>query len=245
MISSALASLKVDGVDYVELRNSPFSIAKQNSISLEESLQWLMDSLAAAVAQTGVDARLIPSLSRFDCTPDHGRKLLNAIKATNRRNIIVGVDLSGDEDKPVDPALSSFFRKAKEDMGLGISIHAGETFIPSNIDWAVTECGADRIGHGLAVAREPRLLDLLASRRICVEVCLSSNLLTGRVSSIAQHPVGQLIASGVPFVLCTDNPSVHNVPLSEEYALFLKHFPNSNALDSMYENQLKYAFRKV
>lgn len=245
MVLEALRFLKADGIDYVELRNSPFSMARQNNISLEKCLDWLVDSLAVAAAEIGVDARLIPGLSRFDCTPEQGRALLDAIRATNNRGMIVGVDLSGDEDKPVDGKLARFFRRGKEEIGLGVTIHAGETFVAANVEWAVTECHADRLGHGLAAASEPRLLELLASRDVCVEVCLSSNILTGRVASIQQHPVGEFIASGVPFVLCTDNPSVHNIPLSGEYALFRERFPESTALDTMYDRQIKYSFGRA
>jgi adenosine deaminase len=243
MVLEALRSLSGDSVRYVELRNSPFSIAKQNDISLEEGLEWLVDSLNVASSQTGIDARLIPGLSRFDCSPEQGLGLLAAIKATNRAGRIVGVDLSGDEDKPIDGELARFFRMAKDEIGLGVTIHAGETFVASNVEWAVKECGADRIGHGLAAAAEPHLLEFLANRDVCVEVCLSSNILTGRVATVQQHPIGRFIESGVPFVLCTDNPSVHNVPLSGEYALFSDRFPESAILDTMYDRQLRYSFR--
>jgi adenosine deaminase len=244
MVLESLRSLAADGVSYVELRNSPFSIAKQNNIPLEESLEWLVDSLAAASFETGIDARLVPGLSRFDCSAEQGRILLAAIKSSNRDGRIVGVDLSGDEDKPIDEELTRFFRSAKDEIDLGVTIHAGETFVASNIEWAVIECGANRIGHGLAAATDPRLLELLATRDVCVETCLSSNILTGRVASIHQHPVGAFIDSGVPFVLCTDNPSVHNVPLSGEYALFRERFPESAVLETMYDRQVKYSFRK-
>ncbi len=244
MVLEALRSLGADGVRYVEFRNSPFSIAKQNNISLEESLEWLVDSLTVASSQTGIDARLIPGLSRFDCSPEQGLGLLEAIKATNRAGRIVGVDLSGDEDKPIDGEIARFFRIAKDEIGLGVTIHAGETFVASNVEWAVKECGADRIGHCLAAATEPRLLESLARRDVCIEACLSSNILTGRVASVKQHPIGKFIEAGVPFVLCTDNPSVHNVPLSGEYALFGEHFPESAVLDTMYDRQLEYSFRK-
>ncbi|MCU1303658.1 MAG: hypothetical protein JWQ87_3942 [Candidatus Sulfotelmatobacter sp.] len=244
MTSSALAVLREDGIDYVELRNSPFSIATVNGISLEECLNWMTDSLALAREESGVDARLILGLSRLDCNPTQARKLLDAIRTVNNRELVVGLDLSGDEDNPIDSSLSRYFREGKDEMGLGVSIHAGETFLAANVDWAIHECNADRIGHALAAAAEPRLLDLLATKQVCVEVCLYSNFLTGKVTTIENHPVRNFIDSRVPFVLCADNPSVHNMPLSEEYALFALHFPDNDVFGTMYETQLKHSFGK-
>ena len=244
MISSAVRSLRDDCIDYAELRNSPFSIAKSNGISLEECLNWMTDSFALVREESGVDARLVLSLTRFDCGPVQAEQLLEAIRTVNNQDLIVGLDLSGNEDKPIDSSLAKYFRRAKDEMDLGISIHAGETFIAANIDWAVNECKADRVGRGLAASSEPRLLELLKVNEICVEVCLSSNLLTGAVKAIAEHPVKAFIETEVPFVLCADNPAVHNMPLSEEYAVFASHFPDNNLLETMYETQIKHSFGK-
>jgi adenosine deaminase len=245
MVAASVSTLRDDGIEYVELRNSPFSIASRNNISLAECLDWMTDSLAQAREVHKIDARLILSLSRFDCSPDQAERLLSAIKASNGRELIVGVDLSGDEDKPVDRSLAGYFREARDQLGLGVSIHAGETFIAANVEWAVNECRAHRVGHALAVATQPRLLELLESKGVCVEVCLSSNFLTQKVAELEHHPVRQLLDRQIPFVLCADNPAIHAKSLSDEYALFALKFPDSRALDTMYDTQIRHSFRDL
>ena len=95
--------------------------------------------------------------------------------------------------------------------------HAGETVGPSAVWAAVSELGAERIGHGIGAASDPELLAVLASRRIALDVCLVSNLRTGAVPSLAAHPLPVLLAAGVPVTLSTDDPGMFDTGLNGEY----------------------------
>jgi adenosine deaminase len=184
MVNSAAEHLSNDGVRYAELRNSPFNIAEINSISLERTLEWLAESAVKASETHHIDLRLIISLSRHNFALEHATGVLSAITNIAHDQRIVGVDLSGNEDDVVTPHLSLVFRRAKADHGLGVTIHAGETWNMANVRWAIEECHADRIGHCLAASNDPHLMEMLATRDICVEVCLQSNLLSGRCLSL-------------------------------------------------------------
>ena len=242
MVDSAVRALAEDNVVYTELRNSPYNIAEINGISLTESLHWLIESFQRISEETPVDARLIISFSRYRFDMDRAKDLLDAIEAVNSSRIIVGIDLSGNENDAVPLAVSSLFRRAKDDLGLGVTIHAGECGDPANVEWAVTDCNADRIGHALAAVRNPRILDLLREKNTCVEVCLTSNVLTGSVPDLDQHPVLTFITHEIPFVLCTDNPAIHQRSLTGEYELFAKLTGRHDMLDEMLSRQLSYSF---
>lgn len=243
MVDAAIESLAMDNVKYAELRKNPFNICDLNKTSLEVTLEWLIDALCVCSQKYGIDARLIVSLSRYHNDLEKARELICAIKNVNYRSRIVGLDLSGDEDKAINCAMSKFYRAAKEDLGLGITIHAGETGNVNNLCWAITECHADRIGHGLAAAESTELLDKIQSSSVCLEVCLSSSFLTGIVKRESPHPVQTFIDLGIPFVLCSDNPQINNACLSDEYELFLTMTSRDDILEEMYGRQMSFSFK--
>jgi aminodeoxyfutalosine deaminase len=108
---------------------------------------------------------------------------------------------------------------AARDAGLHLVPHAGETTGPETIWESLRDLGAERIGHGTSAAQDPRLLAHLAEHRIPVEVCLTSNLRTGVVASIESHPIGRMMAAGVPVTLATDDPGMFHTDIDREYAL--------------------------
>jgi aminodeoxyfutalosine deaminase len=89
---------------------------------------------------------------------------------------------------------------------------------------AARELGAERIGHGIGAARDPALLAHLASRGIALEVCPTSNVCTGAVPSLAEHPLPALLAAGVPVTLATDDPGMFHTSLNAEYLLCHREF---------------------
>ena len=130
----------------------------------------------------------------------------------------VGIGLGGPELKVRRADFAPMFRRAR-DAGLRSVPHAGETVGPEEVWAAVTELGAERIGHGIGSARDPELLALLADRGIALEVCPTSNLRTGAVRSLDEHPLPTLLAAGVPVTLATDDPGMFHTDLDAEYRL--------------------------
>ena len=244
MVDAAVETLANDNIRYVEFRNSPFNICEINKISIDESLEWLIETLSRSSEAYGVKAHLVVSLSRYNFDLNKAWELLNAIKSKNKEGVIVGVDLSGDETSPITADVANFFRTAKHDLGLGVSIHAGEMGDLENIRWAIEECQVDRLAHSLAAAKCRKTLEIISKKDICLEISLISNLRTGSVKTLASHPVLTFIEAGVPFVLCSDNPQVHGSTLSDEYNLFYNLTSRQDLIESMFSKQKKYSFAK-
>src|SRR2546423_6392259 len=132
------------------------------------------------------------------------------------RNVI-GVGIGGDEARgPAEP-FRDLYRYAAGN-GLRLTAHAGESTGPESI-WAALNIGAERLGHVLSAIHDPELIEILAERQIPVEICMSSNLRTGCLPKLEQHPVRQLFDAGLLVTLNTDDPAMFHTSLTREYEL--------------------------
>jgi len=129
------------------------------------------------------------------------------------------------------------------DVGLGVTVHAGE-FSGANLTAALRLPGLSRIGHGIYLAAEPRLLDEVVRRSITLECCLSCNVVLGGVPSYATHPIGRLMAAGVPITLNTDDPVRVWTTIGREYAIAALLGFTEQELRQFTENGLRAAFRQ-
>jgi len=137
---------------------------------------------------------------------------------------IVAFGIGGDELSVATKDFEPVYKHAAH-CGLQRLMHAGEIGGPEKIREAVEHLGVQRIGHGIAAIHDRGLMDLLAVRRITLEVCPVSNLRTGALSrqlgigapSLRQHPLPQLLRHGIPVVLSTDDPAMFHTSLGEEY----------------------------
>ncbi len=102
-------------------------------------------------------------------------------------------------------------------QGLHLTIHAGEACGPENVREAVIDFKADRIGHGVRSVEDSSIMALLRERRILLELCLTSNVHTGVVTSVEAHPIRRLMEAGVPVSINTDDPAISDITLSGEY----------------------------
>lgn len=130
---------------------------------------------------------------------------------------VVGFGVGGDEERGPIEWFDAAFDFARS-QGLHILPHAGETDGPKSV-WNAVRLGAERIGHGIRAAEDPELMAWLREHDIPLEVCISSNVATGAVASLGQHPVRRLFDAGVPIVLNTDDPAMFHTNLNREFAL--------------------------
>lgn len=244
MVESAFLNLKNHNVEFVEIRNSVVYLALLNNISVDQALFWIVSEIEEASVKYEIKAGLILTVSRGDYAPDNLRALLRAYEKLGKPSIIVGLDFSGDEDIVSPTEISSEFLRAKDKYDLKITIHAGETGKVENIVSAINEFGADRIGHGTAASKSVELMELLKDRDICIEVCPISNRLTSAVKYGESHPVVEFINHDVPFVICSDNPSIHLSSLTDDYLEFYRETGSSQHLLDMFSRQKKYSFIK-
>jgi adenosine deaminase len=203
-----------DAVKYLELRYSPTHFACSGRFNEREVVHWIQSAIDRASRDFAIIVIPIATISR-----DYGVALaeqtVNMISGL-KPGYFYGLDLAGDEiNNPAQP-FSHIFAMAKN-SGLKLSIHAGEAGSAENIYQAVEQFNAARIGHGIRAADDEALMELLKKRNILLEICLTSNLQTGVVSDIKNHPIRRLMEHGVPVSLNTDDPAISGITLADEY----------------------------
>lgn len=242
IIASCFEKLISSNIKLVEMRHTVINIAKSNNINLEDALIHLADIIDNKCSIAGIEAGLIISLSRSNSLINDGTRMIEAIKNIGYHKRIIGLDLAGDENIIIDNGVEKIFKKAKHELNLGITIHAGETGNVRNIYDAITKFEADRIGHGTAAAKSRPLMDILAEKNICIEVCPISNLLSGAHNNHKQHPAKVFYRHNVPFIICSDNPQVHSKTLNDDYLLVQSEIKDIEFLKSQHQLSKKYSF---
>jgi adenosine deaminase len=202
-----------DGLDRVELRFSPYFIRQQTGLAPEAVIDAVADGVRDGSRVTRLPVGLIATILR-DLGPDLAQEQVRTF--LTRRDLWCGVDLAGNEAGYAAQLFAPAFRLAR-DAGLRVTVHAGEAAGADSVRAAVEHLGAERIGHGVRSAEDPRLLDLLARQGVTLEVALTSNTQTGAAPSYRDHQIHALLAAGVPVTLNTDNPRASGVTLSQEF----------------------------
>lgn len=201
------------GIDYTELRFSPYYMAMSHGLHPQGVVEAVVDGIHSAVQEHEVQVNLIGILSRT-FGQQKCQQELDAILAFKEH--MVAVDLAGDElGFPGELFVDHFRQVHKAD--LRATIHAGEAEDSRSIWQAIEGLGADRIGHGVNAAKDPKLMDYLRDHRIGIESCLTSNVLTSTVAQIDTHPLKQFLEHGILASINTDDPAVQGIELANEY----------------------------
>ncbi|EJD6408685.1 adenosine deaminase [Providencia rettgeri] len=201
------------GIDYAELRFSPYYMAMKHHLPVEGVVEAIIDGVQAGCKQFEIKINLIGILSRtfgqHACSTE-----LQGLLA--HRHHLCALDLAGDELGFPGELFESHFIKAR-DAGLNITVHAGEAAGAESIWHAINVLGAQRIGHGVKAIEDPALIDYLVKHQIGMESCLTSNIQTSTVSSLAKHPLKAFLQHGVLASINTDDPAVQGIELRYEY----------------------------
>jgi len=244
LIDNAFKKLSDDNVRAVELRSSIVYLSLLQNMNLENTLIMFISALNEASNKYKVKYGLIMTISRGEYSFVHFNSLISAFNSIGKPIEIIGLDLAGNENYPISKELSKSFRSSKDQYGFMLTVHAGETGSVDNIREAINDFHADRIGHGTAAGKCEKTMELLSKKDICVEVCPISNRRTGAVKANEAHPVKRFIQNNVPFVICSDNPSIHKTTLTDDYYDFYKETNELKILDDMLSKQIKYSFIK-
>jgi aminodeoxyfutalosine deaminase len=140
-----------------------------------------------------------------------------ALAASLRDRNVAGIGIGGDERRGPAEWFQELYQKAA-DQGLRLTAHAGETAGPESV-WGALNIGAERIGHGLSIAHDQELQEVLAHKQVAVEVCVSSNIRTGLCPALREHPLKEFFDGGLMVTLNTDDPAMFQTSLCREYEL--------------------------
>jgi len=209
-----------DGVIYLEVRYSPI-LHTSKGMSEMQSVDAVLRGLKKGEKEFDVKSAVIVCGIR-SISPESSYKLAELSVAYKNKGV-VGFDLAGvEENFPAKDHKEAFY--LIRNNNINTTIHAGEDYGPESVHQAVHYCGANRIGHGVKLKQDGDLLNYVNDHRIPLECCLSSNLQTGSVDKIENHPFKFYYDYGLRVTLNTDNTLVSNTTLTDEYMLAIKTF---------------------
>jgi adenosine deaminase len=204
---------KAEGLDYVELRFSPYFMAGPNQLNPAKVVEAVVAGIEEGRAKTGLPVNLIGILSR---TFGAEACLVELEALLTHHDDLVALDLAGDEKNFPAELFVEHFKRGR-DAGWAITVHAGEAGGAPSVWAALQKLGATRIGHGIRAIDDPRLLDHLHAHRIGLEVNITSNVQTNTVPSFAAHPMKPFLAHGLLATINTDDPVISGIDLRHEF----------------------------
>lgn len=204
----------VEGIDYIELRFSPWFMAQPHNLDATEVVAAVVEGVREGLAAAkGIRANLIGIISRTYGV-EIGFQELDALLTF--KEDIVGLDLAGDEANFPATLFVEHFSKAR-DAGWGITVHAGESAGAESVRHAIRDLGASRIGHALRIMDDPALIEIMLEERIGIEANLTSNVHTNTVPGYAAHPLKIWLDMGLLATINTDDPGISPVTLPYEF----------------------------
>ena len=206
-----------EGVRYMEVRYSPMLHTRQG-LALTTVVEAVLEGLRTAQDERGIHANVIICGIR-NISPERSLEMAELAVAYKNRGV-VGFDLAGAEyDHPAKHHRDAF--QLIRNNNINSTIHAGEAYGPDSIRQAIHTCGAHRIGHGCRLREDGDLLHYVIDHRIPLECCPSSNVQTGAVREISNHPLKFYYDLGVRVTVNTDNRLITDTTVSKE--LYLVH----------------------
>ena len=231
---SLFERLEAQGVTYAEVTLSAGVVLWK-----QQEFGPVFDAVAREAARSRIAVRwILDAIRQFG--PEPARLVFN-LAAERIDEGAVAIGLGGDEARGPAVWFGDLFKQAR-DRGLRLGCHAGEIAGPESVRQALA-IGAERIGHGIRAIDDPGLVAHLAARRIPLEVCITSNVRTGAVASLEEHPVKRLYDAGVPIILNTDDPALFGCTLAGEYQLARTAFGfTAEQIEDLAKNAFAYAF---
>lgn len=246
-----VADAATEGIDYIELRFSPFFMAEKHQLDVIQVVKAVCEGTRQGEADFDIRANLIGIMSRTygveNCWIE-----LDAI-LQGRGPSLVGIDLAGDEANFPGKLFTGHINKARKE-GLHVTIHAGEMPPDSvhaalgleNLWTAVRDQGAERLGHALRAVDDPALMDEIDARGIGIECCPTSNVQTGVVARYREHPLRTFVERGLLATLNTDDPGISGITLQHEFDVAEREMGLSEEqLETLRENARRVAFGKT
>ncbi len=225
-------------IRYVELSFSSRDHVERG-LDFADMIDAINRGIRKARKQNTIKANIRIDLVRNE-GPEKSMETLDSIE--DKPDNIVSIDLGGSEDKFPPAPFKTVFKRAKQ-MGLQLVAHAGEAAGPQSIWDAIDYLNVQRIGHATTAIKDPRLMHHLKENNIAIEACPVSNVRTGVVSSVNQHPVREFYDRGLMVTVNSDDPTLFNTSLNNEYIQLNHHLNFSlQEIHQLTQNALHAAF---
>ena len=232
-----LNRLAKDGLTYVEIRMAP-QLSTNKGLSQEKVVETLLKTMKIA-EKSGIFSNLILCMMRGS---DTHKKNFETIKVASKfmGKGVVAMDLAGAEALFPNEMFSVEFREINI-LGLPLTIHSGEAAGASSVSSALS-FNPQRIGHGIRSITDEKVVNELARRNVCLEICPKSNLDTKAISKYEDLPIKEFMKKGVMVTINTDDMTVSNTTLKEEYETLVNLGFNEENLKEIARNSINYAF---
>ncbi|MEV5728158.1 adenosine deaminase [Streptomyces pharetrae] len=214
-----------DGSGWLEIQVDPTSYAPRLG-GLIPALEVILDAVDTAARETGLGMRVLVAANRMKHPLDARTLARLAVRYADRG--VVGFGLSNDERRGMARDFDRAFAIAREG-GLLSAPHGGELAGPSSVRDCLDDLHANRIGHGVQAAQDPRLMKRLADRQVTCEVCPASNVALGVYEKPEDVPLRTLFEAGVPMALGADDPLLFGSRLAAQYEIAREHHGFSDA----------------
>jgi adenosine deaminase len=214
MINSLAEYMRTDNILYSEVFVAPTKFI-QNGLNFEKMMEVIVQRIREIKQEDGTDINILVDVSRTFGSENAMNNLNRVIKLKYPE--VIGIGLGGAELMGPAKDYEAVFRKAKEE-GLRTVVHAGEDEGPISIWDSINYLKTERIGHGTSAILDQDLVEYLKDSQIPIEICLTSNVFTGKyVKKEENHPVRQYFDQGLFTCVNTDDPEIFDVNLSYEY----------------------------
>ena len=203
-----------DRVRYMEIKWAP-AFHRDGGLTIDEVIEIVASSAIDAAARCGVEVRLCPVAIRA-----HDRDTNLAVAAAavaHRHRGVTGFDLAGYEAADPDPTVHAEAFGVARAGGLGTTVHTGELLDDGALVRRALELQPDRISHGASAIGSPDVVAMLIDRGVTLDLCPTSNVQAGTVPTLADHPLPPLLRMGVPVTVNTDDTTISDITLSEEW----------------------------
>ena len=205
-----------EGIKILELRYAPTFIQGGHEHMSFEQIHAAIVKGIEQCSKLPIAVGLIVTIQRI-LSVKHAENVCDFV--IDHKNTFVGVDLADNEVGFDCVPFAPVFMRAKK-AGINVTIHAGEAPSPTagqSVMDAVEKLGATRIGHGLQIVHEARVIDFVKKNSIVLELCPTSNYLTNAIPRLSEHPFRRLMEQGVLTTLNSDDPGIFDIDLVNEY----------------------------
>lgn len=229
-----------DNVKYLELRFSPMYMAQSHGLDMDEVIQNVIAGVNRGAEEHDLPTKLILIVER-QMGPEKAA-VVEKLAEKYQDQGVVALDLANDEFNYPPGPYAKVFQDAKK-AGLKVTVHAGEAGGPENVKTSITELGADRIGHGVRTYHDAMVEQLVRQMGIPLELCPTSNVQTGAIAKMEDHPIKRYFDGGIKVTVNTDDPSISGITLSDEFVKVTKQFGFSlDDLEEIVMNSVDAAF---